>query len=149
MTGLSLEGPPGVDCPLLHMSPQEFSPLVLAFMAEHVQSLEELRLLMAVIQSPDRWWDAAAAARELGTSAAAARRVLDRLAAHNLLDIRITGDVRYQFRPGTEDLRQAALTAAEAYRSNPLALAQLVTAAAARRIRDFADAFRIRRDDDR
>ena len=125
------------------------SPVVLAFIAEHIRSLEELQLLMAVIQSPDRWWDAAAATRELGIAATIARRALDHFAAHNLLDIRITGDVLYQFRPGTDDLRAAARATEEAYRSNPLALAQLVTGIARRGIRDFADAFRIRRDDDR
>jgi hypothetical protein len=131
------------------MPPQPVSPVVLAFMADHIRSLEELQLLMAVIQSPDRWWDAAAATRELGITTTSARRALDHLAAHNLLDIRITGDVRYQYRPGTDDLRAAARATEEAYRSNPLALAQLVTGTARRGIRDFADAFRIRRDDDR
>lgn len=128
---------------------RELPPRVLAFMADHIRSLDDLQLLIAMIQAPDRWWDASVAARELGTSPTAARLLLDHLATQNLLDIRITGDVRYQFHPGTEELREAALEAAEEYRTNPLTLAQLVTGTAKRRIRDFADAFRIRRHDDR
>jgi hypothetical protein len=121
---------------------------VLAFMAEHIKSLHQLQLLVAVIESGDRWWDATSAARELGTTADAARRALDHLAAHNLLDIRITGDVRYQFRPGTEELRSAAREFAEQYRDRPLPLLELVSGGARRSIREFADAFRIRRDAD-
>jgi hypothetical protein len=122
---------------------------VLAFVANHIRSLEELQLLITVIQSPDRWWDATTAARELGIPVTVARRGLDHLAASNLLDIRITGDVRYQFRPGTDEIRSAARATEEAYRLNPLGVVQLVTGTSRRGLRDFADAFRIRRDDDR
>jgi hypothetical protein len=123
-------------------------PPVLAFVAKHIRSLEELQLLIALVQSPDRWWDATSAARELGIAIPVARRGLDALAAGNLLDIRITGDVRYQFRPGTEELRAAARATEETYRMNPLAVVQLVAQTGRRGLRDFADAFRIRRDDD-
>ena len=131
------------------MVPPSISPPVLAFVADHVRSLEELQVLIAVVQMPDRWWDATSAARELGIAAPAARRALDALAGRNLLDIRITGDVRYQFRPGTDALRAAAIATEDAYRTNPLGVVQLVTQTGKRGLRDFADAFRIRRDDDR
>ena len=131
------------------MSPHELPPFVLGFMASHIRSLEELQLLMALIQSPDRWWDANTAARELVMAPGVARRALDHFAASNLLDIRITGDVRYQFRPGTDDVRRAALACYDAYRADPLAMIQRVSAGTRGAIRDFADAFRIRRDDDR
>jgi hypothetical protein len=121
---------------------------VRVFVTEHIRTIEELQLLIAVIQSPERWWDPPAAARELGLSTTAARRAFDHLAARNLLDIRITGDVRYQFRPGTEELRVAARATEEAYRANPLGVAQLLAGAASRGIRDFADAFRLRWEDD-
>ena len=130
------------------MASPEFSPVVVAFMADHVRSLDELQLLMSIIQSGDRWWDARIAAREIGMSQAAAGEVLDRFAARNLLDIRVSDDVRYQFRPGTDALRDAARATLDAYRRNPIALARLVPRQASRSMKDFADAFRIRRDDD-
>jgi hypothetical protein len=130
------------------MSPHEVPRRVLAFMAEHITSLDHLQLLIALIQSGDRWWDATSAARELGTTVGSARRALDHLAAHNLLDIRITADVRYQFRPGTQDLYDAAMDFADQYRTRPLPLLELVSGTSRRNVRDFADAFRIRRDDD-
>ena len=127
----------------------ELSPVVLTFVAEHLRTLEELQLLMTCIQAGDRWWDATSVARELGFSPAVARRTLDHLASRNLFDIRITGDVRYQFRPGTPALQDAAQATAEAYRTNPVAVIRLVSDTTRRSIRDFADAFRIRKDDDR
>jgi hypothetical protein len=125
--------------------PYTFDPAVVAFVTDHVRTLGELQLLIAIIQSGDRWWDASAAARESGLSLPAARRALDFFGTHNLLDIRITGDVRYQYHPGTSELRERAEACAAAFRTRPLDLAQLVTGPSPSSVRDFADAFRVRR----
>ena len=103
---------------------------------------------MTCVDTRDRWWDAAAIAKELGIGNTAARHSLDHLARGNLLDIRITGDVRYQFNPGTAELESAALACAAAYRTNPVAVVQMVAGSSRRSLRDFADAFRIRGNDD-
>ena len=108
----------------------------------------DLQVLMLCAEAPERWWDASGMAREAGISVAAARHALDHLVRHNLLDIRVTGDVRYSFSPGTDDVREAAVACAAAYRSRPIAVVQLVAEAHRGSLRDFADAFRIRRDDD-
>jgi len=131
------------------MSQHEIAPLVLTFLAHHVTKLEQFQLLLLVAQADERWWDARAAARELGVTEAVARAALDHLAKHNLLDIRITGDVRYQFRPGTEALGAAVRACADEFRRAPLQMLAAVTGRKPNSIRDFADAFRIRRDDDR
>ena len=130
------------------MPSRELAPVVQAFLAAHVRTVEHLHVLMTIINGGDRWWDAHALCRELHTSIGVSRRALDWFAQHNLLDIRITDDVRYQFRPGTEELREAALAAADAFHTNPIAVLHQVTGATRRGMRDFADAFRIRRDDD-
>lgn len=131
------------------MPQQELSPLVQTFLAKHIGSLEQLQLLMRLVQSPDRWWDASTAAWELGMSEPDATSALDELTKQNLLDIRITDEVRYQFHPGTEELRGAATACAETFRRRPVAVLNAVTGPRRRSIRDFADAFRIRKDDDR
>jgi hypothetical protein len=131
------------------MAPQELPPVVLAFLAEHIGNLEQFQLLLRLTQFPDRWWDASTVVREVGLGPHEAQQALDHFARHNLLDIRITGDVRYQFRPGTEALHAAALAAADAFRQHPLAVVDAISGGSRRSIRDFADAFRIRRDDHR
>ena len=130
------------------MPARELGPVVSAFLARHVRNLDDLQLLMSLIQSGDRWWDVAAAAREFGMTPTDARAALDRFAAQNLLDLRLGEDVRYQFCPGTEDLRAAARETLDAYRRNPISVARAATPQTGRGIADFADAFRIRRDDD-
>lgn len=131
------------------MARHEVSPLVLTFLSEHVGNLHRFQLLLRLIQGGDRWWDAASAAREVGITPEEAHAALDHLAKHNLLDIRITGEVRYQFRPGTDTLREAAQACVDEFRRKPVEILEVVTGMPRRRIRDFADAFRIRRDDDR
>ena len=131
------------------MAGHEIPPLVLTFLKEHVSNLEELQILVRVAQGGDRWWDAGAVSKDLGIPAKQAQASLDHLAKHNLLDIRITGEVRYQFRPGSDELRETAFAALEEFRRRPVQILEVVTGTSRRSIRDFADAFRIRRDDDR
>jgi hypothetical protein len=122
---------------------------VVTFVREHIDSLEQLELLTLLVKLPERWWDAATVAEALGMSATIARDLLERLASRNLLAISITTEVRYQFQPGTAALRDASQEFAEACRTNRTALVRLVTDTQQRAMRDFADAFKLRRHDDR
>ncbi len=122
---------------------------VTTFVASHIGSLEQLELLLLVMETSERWWDASAASSHLGIHPDAARRGLDHLAARNLLALSVTGDVRYRYQPGRADLAQAARLVADAYRTRRVAVLKLVTQSERHSLRDFADAFRIRRDDDR
>jgi hypothetical protein len=118
---------------------------VSAFFNEHVASLDELGMLVMLMTSPSKWWNANAAAREVGLPEGPVRRMLDRFASHNLLDIRISDDVRYQFRPGTADLETRAAAAYAFYREHPAVVLQWARMLRRSTIMDFADAFRWRR----
>ena len=126
---------------------ESLPPAIVSFVMTHLRSLHELQVLLHCIETADRWWDASALSRDIGISVTDARHALDHLARGNLLDIKITGDVRYSFAPGTDALRDAALACAAAFRARPVAVIELVADAPGRAIRDFANAFRIRRDD--
>lgn len=119
---------------------------VAGFLTTYIRDLDDLQLLITLVNAPDRWWDTRSVARGLHIPETAARAALEHLAGRNLLEIRLTGDIRYQFRPGNEELRDQALACAEAYRADPLAVVRAVSASARTSVRDFADAFRIRRD---
>ena len=129
--------------------PGPLAPQVIRFITDRVRSVEALQVLMLVVQSPQRWWDAAAVRRETGLSAAAASRILQQLASANLLDIKVTGDVRYQFAPGTPELDATARLVSDLYCRTPVAIVSALPGMHRRSLADFADAFRIRRDDDR
>ena len=120
------------------MRSNDISPPALAFMDDHIASAEELALLVALVEAPSRWWDPAIVSRELGIPAGFARAILDRFAAENLLDMRVTDDVRYQFRPGTPELQEGAVAVANAYRAHPVAVVQHLAQGGARSVRDSA-----------
>ena len=122
---------------------------VVACVREHIETFEQLELLTLLMKSPGRWWDAATAAGALGMNATITRDALERLASRNLLAISVTTEVRYQFQPGTATLRDISDGFAEVYRSNRMEVIRLVTDTQRRVMRDFADAFRVRRHDDR
>ena len=122
------------------------SATVLEFAESCLRSVDELVVLTAMMYSSDRWWDDRMVARELGI--ARADNILDQLAKLNLLDIRVTDAVRYQFRPATPELSRAATEFADAYRRQPAEVMRVIVGRSADRgARDFADAFRIRRND--
>ena len=122
-----------------------------AFVDSHILSVDDLRIFFACADNPDRWWSSTALGRELGMAERLARATLERFAQQNLLDIRISDDVRYRFQPGTGQLETAVAAFAAAYRRDPALVVQYVARSAAETdsLRDFADAFRIRRRDDR
>jgi hypothetical protein len=115
------------------------------FLTEYVDSIEALSILLALIDADSRWWDAHAMAAQSGSSAADARRVLEAFASRNLLDIRISDDVRYRLRPGTPDLEDLLHQVAAIYRTSPRTLFQWVAGRPRRSVADFSDAFRIRK----
>ena len=110
--------------------------------------MDELVVLLMLMESSSRWWDARMVARELGLLASNAGHTLEQLAARNLLDIRVTDEIRYQFRPASAELSLAASEFAEAYRRHPAEVMRAILRRSADRgAHDFAEAFRIRRDD--
>ena len=129
------------------MPPESLPSDVAAFIDNHPLSVDEVEALTAMTDARDRWWDAKLMAGEIGVSVSAARGALDRLASLNLLDIRVTDEVRYRFQPGTSELGQTIPRLVAAYRSNPKAVIRAAIGHARRSAKDFADAFRFRKDD--
>ena len=118
---------------------------VVQFVNDTIDSIEQLELLVMLIESSDRWWDAVSAGHALGVSPGTTQRGLERLATRNLLAVNLGNDVRYRFEPGSPSLRARSEAFAAAFRRNPRALFRLAAQSQKRAIRDFADAFRIRR----
>lgn len=130
------------------MTTRDQTQLVMTILGA-IDSLPELQMLVVLMEEPDRWWDASALAADTGNPPGVTRRTLDRLAARNLLDIRVTEDVRFRYRPGSPALDEAGRAFLEAYHKNPIAVARLVAVGGTRTAKDFADAFRLRNRDGR
>ena len=101
------------------MTAEELPEPVRTFLGQCVSSPDELRILLALIDSDGRWWDANTLARQSQFSPMSTRRVLDSFASRNLLDIRISDAVRYRLRPGTRELQAGVAAVAETLRRSP------------------------------
>jgi hypothetical protein len=118
------------------MPADDLTPAIMEFLA-HVHSVDELETLMLLVDAGDRWFDPATVSRQLGVSSARTRAALDALAANNLLDIRLTDDIRYRFRPGRTELEDGALAVAAIYQRQRSALVRIVSRRSPREIRDL------------
>ena len=105
---------------------ESLSPVVRRFAAAYLSSLEELQVLTLCVEQSERWVDATGVAKTLGIPRRASRAALDHLAVSNLLDIRISGDLRYRFRPGIPELEEQAVAFVAAYRRSPLQVLELI-----------------------
>jgi hypothetical protein len=123
---------------------QPLSREIEAFLTEHVTSMDDLAILAAFVEGESRWWDAHTLATHVGAMEGQVRRTLERFASRNLLDIRLTDDVRYQLRPGTAALEQTVNDFAALYRRSPGVVFSWVARRSRRSVSDFAEAFRIR-----
>ena len=113
------------------------------FLAERVDSVQHLEVLLLLQRHADRWWTARGVADDIGGDAGSVARTLDDLCAQNLLDVRVAQDVLFKFAPRPRDTA-ALRDVADAYRSRRMVVLQFLS----RRLesaRDFADAFRLRR----
>src|SRR5687767_11642810 len=81
---------------------------VAEFTLRHLKTIEDLQVLIVCMDDADRWWSPENIARHLGLTPGQARRVLDRLVRSNLCDIRVSGEVKYRFSPGTPQLESEA-----------------------------------------
>ena len=126
---------------------EPLSPGLSRFAETHLPSIEELQVLTLCVEQRERWHDSTAVAKMLGISPRAARGALDHLACSNLLDLRITGELRYRFRPGTSELEAQAVAFIAAYRRSPLDILELIGGDIGQRARDVANSNRARHDD--
>lgn len=98
---------------------------VAQFAVDHLRSIGDLHVLVTCARSCGRWWDGAALGRELQMSAHEAHEVLEHLAQRNLLDVQVTGEVRYRFQPGNQRLSEAARQFLEAFSRQPCEVMRL------------------------
>jgi len=118
-------------------------PSVLRFIARHLRSLMDLEVLMLVSMTPEKRWNAAGIALQLGIPGAAAREALEHLCRQNLLDVKVGEGLSYRFSPGAPHLGRAVDELFATYQDARVAVTAAVADAARQRLRDFADAFRV------
>jgi hypothetical protein len=116
--------------------------------ADQIQTAGHLVVLLLLFRNPDRWWSAESVAEELRISSLTAASRLEDLASRMLLDARVAETVMFRYKPVSTALHATVGDLARLYAELTSEVMTLIRDRATEQIRGFADAFRIRREDD-
>jgi hypothetical protein len=108
-----------------------------------IRSIWELELLLLAQRDPARRWTVEGLVRELRSSP---RIVGDAVAALGTAGLLAAEDGYYRYQPATPELDRLVRELRAAHAGSPVAVAETIYAAPNRQIRDFADAFRLKKD---
>ncbi|HEX8916427.1 MAG TPA: hypothetical protein VF796_29010 [Humisphaera sp.] len=125
------------------------TPRARAFIAEHVESVMQLELLLLLSADPSRGRTVPELAGEMRVDPGWVEVQLRSMAARRLLSAEpagATAAAAYRFAPQTDDLRRAVAEVAAAYADRRVTVISLIFAKPIDSLRSFADAFRIRRE---
>ena len=78
-----------------------------AFLRTSVRSALQIDILLTMARDESRWWNARQLAEELSLAETKVASALERLAASNLLDVRIGATLGYRFAPLHDSAREA------------------------------------------
>jgi hypothetical protein len=112
------------------------------FIGRYIDSIGQLEALLLLRAHPHEAWDGSRTAARLYASEAEVAEILGRLCADGLLSC---NDAMYRFEPATPELRNMVDRLATAYARHLIPVTNMIHAKP-RRIREFADAFKFRKD---
>ena len=124
------------------MSDHPLPAELLDFLAMHVDSVAQLEALLLLRQQPNLRWDAKSVAGRLYVDEQDALEALTHLASQGCLTREAGG---FGFEPQSDHLAQMVALLAECYRTHLIPITNYIHAKP-RRIRQFADAFKLKRD---
>lgn len=116
--------------------------------ADHIDSVEQLEILLLLQQHPERSWTAESVARELRISPLSAGDRLKDMARSAILSRLQGSEAEYRYAPESPQMAEAVAGLATAYSERRVTVINLIFSKPVDKIRTFADAFRLRRDDD-
>lgn len=112
------------------------------FIAGHIESVGQLEVLLLLRAAADKQWTTDEVARAVVTQPASAAGWLEQLRADGLLEL--SGE-RYRYSPPDAGLERAVDDLAESYAKYRVAVIGLIFSKPNEHVRDFAEAFRLRR----
>ena len=111
------------------------------FVATHINSVEQLEVLLLLRAAPDKQWTAREVARALVSQVGSAADWLARMTARDLLT---QVDNGYRYSPPTRDVARTIDALAESFAKYRVTVVGLIFSKPSERVRLFSDAFRIR-----
>jgi DNA-binding MarR family transcriptional regulator len=128
--------------------PPNIAPHVSRLLAEHIDSVEQLEILLLLRGAPERAWSATEVADALYTHPDSAGRRLDALGTSGLLARNAGDERRWCYRPRTEKLDAAVSDLAATYAERRVAVITLIASRPMDNVRAFSEAFRLRKKGD-
>jgi len=112
------------------------------FILRHIDSIAQLEALLLLRRNPTDAWTAEVGAKRLYIGEAEAKNALDQLCESGLLSC---ADDRYRFDPQSDEQRQMVERLADSYSQHLIPVTNLIHGKP-RRLREFSDAFKIRKE---
>lgn len=109
---------------------------------DSIAEWEAILLLRETLAVPS---DATSLAKQLYTSEAETRRILDKLVAGGIVEKSDGEPAQFRYRPKSEELAEVIATCADLYRKYLIPVTRIIHSAPNQRLRALADAFRIRK----
>jgi hypothetical protein len=126
---------------------ESFPNEVRRFLDGNIESIDQLEILRLVGENPSREWTVAALAAEVQAEPAAVAADLAAMRARGLLAAETRGaGVVGRYGPATPELAGLIGRVLQNYRERPVSMIKLVYARAKDPLRNFADAFRLRKE---
>jgi hypothetical protein len=124
----------------------DFPADIQQFVAQNIESLAQLEILMLLRQQPQREWDPAEVARLLYTAVEMCASQLADLARRGFLLCTPAPNPRYRYQPASEELSQSVDRLAALYAERRVAVITLIYSKPVNKVQTFADAFRLRKE---
>jgi hypothetical protein len=118
---------------------------VRTFIAEHIQSVAQLELILLLHSNPHQPWRAADAAREFGLSPEMALGLLRGLCQQGFASASDEADPQFRFAPKSAEFQRLVDQLATLYQQRRVTLVQLIYSRPVDKLQSFADAFRFRK----
>jgi DNA-binding Lrp family transcriptional regulator len=118
------------------------------FIAHHIDSVEQLEILLLLYREPGRAWSPEAVARELRIASESAGERLEDMVSDGLLKRHGAGPDEYRYDPKDMKLDDAVRGLAATYAKRRVTVINLIYSKPIDKILTFADAFRLKKEDD-
>jgi hypothetical protein len=125
------------------MIPEEVAHFVL----DKIDSIAQLEALLLLQREPQQKWTAAALAQRLYISETQTLEALEGLRAAGLIAALAAETPTYRYEPASGELRAIVERTADVYATQLVPVTNLIHSKPKTRVQEFADAFRIRKDE--
>lgn len=130
------------------MANDAISKEVRDFIISSIDSVEQIEVLLLLRERSDRAWSPSAVSKELRSAPESVAKRMADLSAKKILSFTADGERQYRYAPQTPELERSVTALAEAYKTHRITIINLIFSKPADAIRSFADAFRIKKDED-